>query len=82
MKNEITSTKATSYREHGCQGKEMCSNAVEKGDKQDDGRVYLINTKHLRVSSTKNWAKTLDQLRAQIKSGCSLDGSGIKDHFC
>ncbi|MFO7716737.1 hypothetical protein [Desulfosarcina sp.] len=82
MKNKITSTKATSCREHGCQGKDMCSNPAETGDKQDDGRVYLINTKPLRVSSTKNWAKSLDQLRQQIKRGCGIDGVGIKDHFC
>lgn len=82
MKNEITSTKATSCREHGCQGKEMCSHALAKWDKQDDGRVYLINTKQLRVSSTKNWAKNLDQLRQQIKKRCGIDGVGLKDHFC
>lgn len=82
MKNKTTLTKTVSERECGCQCKKVCTNALKNWKRHEDGRVYFINTKHLRVSSTKNWAKTLDQLRAQIKSGCSLDGSAVKDHFC
>lgn len=82
MKNEVTPTAEKSCCKNGCQSKEPYGHALKRWDKHDDGRVYLLNTKQLRISSTKKWAKTLDQLRQQIKKGCSIDGSGLKDHFC
>ncbi len=56
-------------------------NSGNQNHRQDNGRVYLINTGQLRVSSTKEWAKTLSQLKRQIKSGYRMTG-GFQDHFC
>lgn len=82
MKNTITPTEEKRCCKNGCQSKEPYGHPLERWDKHNDGRVYLLNTKQLRISSTKKWAKTLDQLRQQIKKGCSIDGGGLKDHFC
>ena len=56
-------------------------NSSKEDDRRDKDRIYLINTKRLRVSSTKQWAKSLDQLKRQIKAGCTMNG-GFQDHFC
>ncbi len=82
MKNKITPTKKINACEHGSPINETCGNAPNKWGKHDTDRTYLINTKQLRVSSTKNWAKTLDGLRQQLKRGCSIDSGGLRDHFC
>jgi hypothetical protein len=42
-------------------------------------KVYFVNTKHLRVSSTKNWDRTIDQLRKQIRNGSKINGV-LQDH--
>lgn len=82
MKNKITPTKKINSREHGNPINEACGKAPNQCGKHDADRTYLINTKRLRVSSTKNWAKTLDHLRQQLKRGRSIDSGGLKDHFC
>ncbi len=56
-------------------------NACNKTDQRDHARVYLVKTKQLRISSTQDWAKTLHQLKQQIKSGGVMTG-GFQDHFC
>jgi hypothetical protein len=48
------------------------------GDDQPQ-KVYLVNSKHLRVSSTKNWARIIDQLRKQIRNSSKING-GLQDH--
>jgi hypothetical protein len=55
--------------------------AGNKIDQRDHARVYLVKTRQLRISSTKDWAKTLHQLKQQIKSGGLMTG-GLQDHFC
>lgn len=63
--------------------KDVCSTAPKHtGHAHDDNpeKVYLVNTKHLRISSTKNWAKVIDQLRKQIRNGSKINGV-LQDHF-
>jgi hypothetical protein len=57
------------------------SETCKETDRQNKDRVYLIHTNSLRVSSTKPWAKSLDQLKRQIQAGCTMNG-GLQDHFC
>ena len=56
-------------------------NDCKKNEHPDKTRVYLIKSSRLRVSSTQEWAKTLRQLKQQIRSGSVLVG-GFQDHFC
>lgn len=61
--------------------KDVDGNARKKKEQPDHSRLYLIKTRQLRISSTREWAKTLRQLKQQIRSGRLMTG-GFQDHFC
>jgi hypothetical protein len=81
MKTDNHLTKTNCCIEPESTGHEAHGEAPQALNKGNDERLYLIKTKHLRVSSTKEWAKTLDQLRKQIRNGAKANGE-LQDHFC
>lgn len=81
MKADKIETKEDCRRELERTGRETQAATSRASVDDSPQKVYLLNTKHLRISSTKKWAKVLDQLRKQIRTGSELNG-GIQDHFC
>lgn len=76
MKTQDESKTAVNRRENGYRIDDSCNRAG-----QSDGLADCFDTNRLRVSSPKNWDRTLDQLRRQIKQGFGMDRV-LKDHFC